>query len=79
MSKRYKFKKHQETQTETDIFLHKHCSVCDKMISPDSEYCSEECENRVNTKNKSDKKKKYLNYGIIGIVIVGFTLIIIFL
>jgi len=76
MSKKYKFKKHQETQTESDLFLHKHCTVCDKIISPDEEYCSEECKNHVASKKKSQKKKNYLNYGVIIFIVVIFIVII---
>ena len=79
MSKRYKFKKHQETSSSSDLFLHKHCDVCNRMIPPDQDYCSEECKTTVETKKKVKKKKNYWIYGIIAFVVIGAIIVILVL
>lgn len=79
MSKRYKFKKHQESSSDSDLFLHKHCDVCNRMIPPDQEYCSKECRTKVETKKKVKKKKNYWTYGIIAFVVIGVVIVLLFL
>lgn len=76
MSKRYKFKKHQEIHYDSDIFPHKHCSVCNKMMDPEHEYCSEKCRNHVESQDKQKKKRKYRTVGIIVIVFVVILVIV---
>ena len=79
MSKRYKFKKHQESSSSSDLFLHKHCDVCNRIIPPDQEYCSVECKTTVESKKKIKKKKNYWTYGIIAFVVIGVIIVILVL
>ena len=79
MSKGYKFKKHQESSSSSDLFLHKHCDVCNRIIPPDQDYCSEECKATVETKKKIKKKKNYWIYGIIAFVVIGAIIVILVL
>ncbi|MHA1727798.1 MAG: DUF2116 family Zn-ribbon domain-containing protein [Promethearchaeota archaeon] len=79
MSKGYKFKKYQDGSKQSEIFPHKHCSVCSRMIPPDQEYCSDECRLKTNYKKKTQKKKNYRTFGIIAFVIVAVIIVMVIL
>jgi predicted nucleic acid-binding Zn ribbon protein len=57
--KSYKFKKYVDNE-ENPIYPHKHCPVCNRMIEPELQYCSEACEKLIKTKDKRQKRKLYI-------------------
>jgi len=79
MSKGYKFKKHQESSSSSDLFLHKHCDVCNRMIPPDQVYCSVDCKSKIETEKKVKKKKNYKTYGIVAFVVIAVIIVIVLL
>ena len=54
------------TEDDVDtIVQHLHCPVCGKAVPPDEEFCSEECEERM---NNLVKKRKLVNYIWLAII-----------
>ncbi|MDI6708315.1 MAG: DUF2116 family Zn-ribbon domain-containing protein [Candidatus Thermoplasmatota archaeon] len=47
------------------ILQHKHCRICDKAITADEEFCSDECKVKWNMILKRRKWTMYFFYGII--------------
>jgi len=62
-----KYEKYSYTK---DIFPHKHCPVCDKMMPEKQDYCSEECAKISKKKDKGSKKKIFFFVAIYIVVIV---------
>lgn len=62
------------------IFPHKHCSApgCWNMIPENKKYCSRECEQRANFKQKRSKKSIFMIIGLYAVLIVVFVLITVF-
>ncbi len=76
MSKKsYKFEKLKDSEYEsTTTYPHKHCPVCNRMVDPAEEYCSEECQDIV---KKKDKKGKLRMYIMIGVAVVAMGVVIV--
>ncbi|MBN2154916.1 MAG: DUF2116 family Zn-ribbon domain-containing protein [Candidatus Lokiarchaeota archaeon] len=75
MSKKsYKFDKLKDTETSSTVYPHKHCPVCNRMVDPGEEYCSEECQDVV---KKRDKKGKIRTFIMIGVAVVAMATILI--
>jgi predicted nucleic acid-binding Zn ribbon protein len=76
MSKGSKFEKY--SGGSDDVYPHKHCPVCNGMMSEEEEYCSPECAGINKQKGKGKKRKIILFAGIYGVVIIAFILFMIF-
>ena len=76
MSKKsYKFDKLKDSETaSTTTYPHKHCPVCNRMVDPAEEYCSEECQDKV---KKKDKKGKIRMYVMIGVGVLAMAVVVI--
>ncbi|MHA1340326.1 MAG: DUF2116 family Zn-ribbon domain-containing protein [Promethearchaeota archaeon] len=76
MSKSYKFKKYQKTDSDIKIIPHKHCPVCGRQIY-DLEllYCSDACKDLAENKEKKKKKKMWRYIIIMTSAFVGFIVI----
>ncbi len=79
MSKKsYKFDKLKESDsTSTTVYPHKHCPICNRMVDPGEDYCSEECQEAVKKRDKKGKLRMYIPIGIgvvaiIVIVVISF-------
>ncbi len=53
----------------SDIYPHKHCPVCNKLIEEDEDYCSEEC-SMVSNKKEKGSKKKIAFFVVIYVVVI---------
>ena len=71
MSKKsYKFEKLKDSETASiTVYPHKHCPVCNRMVDPKEEFCSEECQDIVKKRDKKSKLRTFIPIGI-GIVAV---------
>ena len=77
MSSHGKFQKYNKYKTEM-VFPHKHCSVCNRMVSEEEnefgEFCSADCAGSKKLNKKKSKKKyiyMFVGYGImIGIFLI---------
>ena len=71
MSKKsYKFDKLKEPGTSsTTVYPHKHCPICNRMVDPGEDYCSEECQEAVKKRDKRSKLRMYIPIGI-GVVAI---------
>jgi len=76
MSKKsYKFEKLKDSESlSTTTYPHKHCPVCNRMVDPGEEYCSEECQGVV---KKKDKKGKLRMWIMIGVAVVAMAVVLI--
>lgn len=55
---------------------HKHCKICQKPIPLDEEFCSEKCEEEYEDIVSSRKKKQYLVYGLLAVLLILMVLTI---
>jgi len=75
MSKKsYKFEKLKDPETSTTTYPHKHCPVCNRMVDPAEQYCSEECQDVV---KKRDKKGKIRMFIMIGVAVAAIVVVLI--
>ncbi|MHA1647369.1 MAG: DUF2116 family Zn-ribbon domain-containing protein [Promethearchaeota archaeon] len=67
-----------EKYKKSEIFPHKHCPVCNKMVPEEGsefgEYCSEECQASIK-KGKKSKKRQWII--MIGAYVVVFAVMIV--
>jgi len=79
MSKSYKFKKFEKSESKEDILPHKHCPVCGKQIYDlQLNYCSNICKEIAEKKEKKEKKKLWKTIGImIGVFVIFICIFII--
>lgn len=49
--------KYSKYASDAQIYPHKHCSVCNKLINIDQNVCSEECGMATKKKDKKSKKR----------------------
>ena len=78
--KSYKFRKYQAKTSEGNtVFLHKHCPVCNRMVPPEGEYCSDACKALLENKDKGKKKKLYRNIAFFVIAMVLLVVVMIIL
>ena len=76
MSKKsYKFEKIKDAETaSTTTYPHKHCPVCNRMVDPGEEYCSEECQEIV---KKKDRKGKIRMFIMIGVAVAAMAVVLV--
>jgi predicted nucleic acid-binding Zn ribbon protein len=76
MSKKsYKFEKLKDPDSiSTTTYPHKHCPVCNRMVDPEEEYCSEECQEAV---KKKDRKGKIRMYVMIGVAVIAMVAVVV--
>jgi predicted nucleic acid-binding Zn ribbon protein len=66
--------KYAQYSHDVNIFPHKHCPTCDKMIEETEDYCSERCGLATKSKDKKQKRQIFIFIGIYAVVIVVFVL-----
>ncbi len=49
---------------------HKHCHICGKPVPIDETYCSEKCREDYKELISSRKKKMYIIYGLLAILLI---------
>ncbi|HEV2231548.1 MAG TPA: DUF2116 family Zn-ribbon domain-containing protein [Thermoplasmata archaeon] len=57
-----------------DVAEHRHCRVCRKVCSPDSETCSKTCERERARRLESRRNSLYVLYALAAVVIAVFVL-----
>lgn len=71
--------KYSKYKEKNDIFPHKHCSICFKLIPEEDwefgEYCSLECQNQTESQKKGKKKRTIFMIGSYAVMIVVFIVI----
>lgn len=72
-----KYSKYDKYSYNAEIFPHKHCPVCNKMIPEDEDYCSEECR-MIATKEEKGSKKKIIIFVVIYIVVIVAMFLVLF-
>lgn len=56
------------------LVQHKHCPMCGKAMSASKEFCSDECEQAREAKQRERKRTLYTFYALIALMIVLFFL-----
>lgn len=73
--------KYDQYRNKSEVFPHKHCTVCNKMIPEDDNefdtYCSLECSGYTSSQKKNKKKKNWIMFGSYGVMIIVFIVIMI--
>ena len=77
MSQAKKYYKYKKYSYDAEIFPHKHCPVCNRMMPEDQDYCSEECR-LIATKEKKGSKKKIALFVIIYVAVIAAMFIVLF-
>ena len=62
-----------KTSLKKRIDEHKHCPVCNRMVDPGEEYCSEECQEIV---KKKDRKGKIRMFIMIGVAVAAMAVVL---
>lgn len=68
-------KKEVDRMDRMSLPQHKHCPVCGKSMGMEGDFCSADCEQKVVSRRKAQKRSTWIMIGIIGIILLLFWVI----
>ena len=74
-SKKQAAKKFSKYGDSDNIYPHKHCPTCNKIIDETEEFCSVECGTFDKKKDKKSKKKLFGFIGVYVVVVIVFIVV----